>query len=151
MMELRENPSFWIFCIAATALSLNMLGLWGYSGAVRGKSKTTPNAEDPSTVSKGAKVTEETAPEVARVLRAHRNANDNIVPFLILAFLYVVLGASPKAAWILFGGFTAMRYLHTVSYLSGKQPWRTLTFVAGGLITMGVMVQILRIVIPRMM
>ena len=146
-----DNPSFLIYCLAASALSLNMLGLWAYSGSVRSKTKTTPNEEDASTVAKGAKHTLEQPATVARVLRAHRNATDNIVPFLILALLYVLLGASPKMAWILFGGFTVVRYLHTFFYLGEKQPWRTISFVVGGLLTLGVLEQVVRAAISRMM
>jgi uncharacterized MAPEG superfamily protein len=151
MDELLMNPSFMIYCLAAVALCLNMLGLWGYSGAVRNKSKTTPNPEDASTVAKGSTVTTESPPVVARVLRAHRNATDNAVPFLILGFLYVLLGATPKMAWILFGGFTLARYCHTFFYVGGKQPWRSVAFVAGGLLTLGVMVQVARASIARLL
>ena len=150
MAEFVTNPSFLIYCLAACALCLNMLALWGYSGAARSKTKTTPNPEDPGSVSKGATITLDTPPAVARVLRAHRNATDNIVPFLILGFLYVLLGATPRMAWIMFGGFTAVRYMHTFFYLGEKQPGRTISFVLGGLFTLGVMIQILRAAIVRL-
>ena len=146
-----DNPSFLIYCLAAVALSLNMLGLWAYSGTVRAKTKTTPNEEDASTIAKGSKHTLDQPVAVARVLRAHRNAADNIVPFLLVALLYVLLGATPKMAWILFGGFTAARYLHSVAYLGEKQPWRSIAFVLSSLCTLGVMVQVVRAAIARMM
>ena len=41
-----NNPSFLIYCLFTTILCINMLGLWGYSGAVRAGTKTTPNPED---------------------------------------------------------------------------------------------------------
>ncbi len=150
MSDFVTNPSFLIYCLAVVALSLNMLLLWAYSGAVRSKTKTTPNKEDAGTVAKGAAVSAETPPEVARVLRAHRNATDNIVPFLFVAFVYVLLGATPKMAWIMFGGFTAMRIAHTFFYLGEKQPFRTITFSLGGLFTLGIMIQIVRAVIVRL-
>lgn len=145
MGNLAQNPAFAIYCLTTVVLCLNMLGLWGYSGAVRGGTKTTPNPEDATTVAKGAEIVTSEPPEVARVLRAHTNAFVNIMPFLVLAFLYVLLGATPTMAWALFGGFTFVRLAHTFAYLGGKQPWRTMMFALGGIITLVVMVQVARL------
>jgi uncharacterized MAPEG superfamily protein len=112
-------------------LCLNVLGLWGYSGAVRGKSKVTHNPED-----KGQKVVESDPPEVARVLRAHRNAADNILPFAVLGLLYVLWGGSPLTTAIFCGVFVAARVGHSLAYLNEKQPWRTILFSVGGLDTL---------------
>ena len=136
MSGLIANPSFLIYSITMVVLTLNVLGLWGYSGAVRGKTKTTPNPEDPSTVAKGATVAVVDPPEVARVLRAHRNATDNILPFAILALLFVLWGASPLLTGVFCGLFAVARIAHTAAYLAEKQPWRTISFVAGGLTTL---------------
>jgi glutathione S-transferase len=149
MDDLLYNPSFMIYCLAASALCLNLFGLWAYSGAVRGKTKTTPNAEDAARASNST-VSADTPPAVARVLRAHANATANIVPFLILALLYVLLGATPKMAWICFGGFTGVRYLHTFFYLREKQPWRSIAFGLGGLIALVVLEQVTRAAIVRL-
>jgi uncharacterized MAPEG superfamily protein len=150
MEDLASQPSFPIYALCTVVLCLNTLGLWGWSGGVRTKTKTTPNPEDPETVSKGAKVVDEDPPEVARVLRAQRNADVNIMPFLVLGLLYVINGASVRAAWILFGGFTLARLGHTFAYLNGKQPWRTIFFVVGGIITLALMVQVVRGSIARL-
>jgi uncharacterized MAPEG superfamily protein len=136
MSSLTTNPSFLIDSAAMVVLCLNILGLWGYSGAVRGKTRTTPNPEDPGTVAKGAAVAAVDPPEVARVLRAHRNATDNIVPFAILALLFVLWGASPILTAIFCGIFVVARIGHTLSYLGEKQPWRTITFIVGGITTL---------------
>jgi glutathione S-transferase len=144
MQDLVKNPAFAIYCLTASVMCLNMLGLWGYSGAVRSGTKTTWNSEDAATVAKGAAIISSEPDPVARVLRAHTNAFVNIMPFLILAFLYVLLGATPTMAWILFGGFTAMRLVHSFAYLAGKQPWRTLSFVVSGLLTGAVFVEVVR-------
>jgi prostaglandin-E synthase 1 len=150
MQDLASEPAFPIYALCTVVLSLNMLGLWGWSGGVRSKTKTTPNPEDATTVAKGAKVLDEEPPEVARVLRAQTNADVNIMPFLVLGLLYVINGASVRAAWILFGGFTLTRLGHTFAYLNGKQPWRTILFVIGGLITLALMVQVVRGSLARM-
>jgi microsomal prostaglandin-E synthase 1 len=151
MQELASQPAFNIYALCAVVLCLNLLGLWAYSGVVRGKSKRTPNTEDASTVSKGSDLSDEKTPEEARVLRAHMNALANIVPFLALGLVYVITGAPALMAWIFFGGFTVMRVGHSFAYLGGKQPWRTICFALGVLLTFGVMIQIARIAIARMM
>lgn len=148
MEELLKNPVFGIYALNASLLCLNLMFLWGYSGGVRAGTKSTPNPEDAGTVSKGATVQAENPEGVARVLRAHANAMANITPFLFLAFLYVLLGATPTMAWILFGGFTAMRWLHSLVYLAGKQPWRTITFAVGGILTGVVLIEVVRRSIP---
>jgi glutathione S-transferase len=142
--ELTSNPAFAIYALTTSVLCLNLLGLWGYSGAVRGGTKTTLNPEDATTVSKGAEVVAGDPPAVARVLRAHTNAFVNIMPFLVLGWLYVVLGATPAMAWAIFGSFTVFRLLHTVVYLAGKQPWRTVFFALGGIATFVLFVEVVR-------
>jgi uncharacterized MAPEG superfamily protein len=151
MYELASEPAFSIYALCTVVLCLNMLGLWGWSGGIRGKTKTTPNSEDATTIAKGANVLEAEPPEVARVLRAQRNADVNIMPFLVLGLLYVVNGTSVRAAWLLFGGFTLVRLGHTFAYLNGKQPWRSIFFTVGGLITLALMVQVVRGAVARLM
>jgi prostaglandin-E synthase 1 len=133
MQPLASNPAFQAYAAMTIVLSLNMLVLWAYSGAVRGKTKTTPNAED---AKGGAALVEVEPPEVARVLRAYKNAAANILPFAILGLVYVLAGASGQAAAGLFGAFTLARLAHSWAYLGGKQPWRSLSFGLGGLVTL---------------
>ena len=133
---LTTNPSFLIYSIAMVVLCLNVLGLWGYSGAVRTKTKTTHNNEDLGSVTKNGTLVAQDPPEVARVLRAHRNAADNILPFGVFwHLLFVLWGASPLLTTIFCGVFVVARLGHSFSYLGGKQPWRTLTFAIGGFTT----------------
>lgn len=144
MQSLARDPSFRIYAASMTALCLNLYFLWGYSGAARTKTRTTLNPEDAATVARGAEVLAADPPEVARVLRAHTNATAAILPFGFLAFLWVVLGAAPMTAAIVFGIFTLFRWLHSFVYLWGKQPWRTLFFAVAGidaLVVLGFVVQ----------
>ncbi len=133
---LTTNLSFLIYSAAMVVLCLNILGLWGYSGSVRGKTNTTPNPEDVATVAKGAALVQVDPPAVARVLRAHRNATDNIMPFAILGLLFVLWGGSPLLTGIFCSVFVASRIAHSLAYLNEKQPWRTITFVLGGIATL---------------
>ncbi len=129
------NTSFLIYTACMIVLCLNVLGLWAYSGSVRAKVKVTPNPEDILSVTKDSKLGADT-PEIARVLRAHRNAADNIIPFAILGLLFVLWGGSPLLTAVFCGVFTLARLAHTISYLGEKQPWRTIAFVIGGIDTL---------------
>ncbi|MGH7295455.1 MAG: MAPEG family protein [Polyangiaceae bacterium] len=147
MTNLASQPAFVAYVVSILVLSLNLLLLWAYSGSVRGKTKTTPNTEDASTIARGAQLVESDPPEVARVLRAHKNAMANIVPFAILGLVYVLAGGSALVAEIIFGVFTASRLAHTFAYLSGKQPWRSLSFGLGGAATLALMGFIVRAIV----
>jgi len=125
-----KNPTFVIYAITSLVLTLNVLFLWGYSGAVRAKTKSAMNPEDAKL--QGARLVEADPPEVARVLRAHSNAQATIYPFLLVGTVFVLAGGGAGMAQIVFGGFVATRILHSIIYLAGKQPWRTILFILSG-------------------
>ena len=141
MGELTHNPAFSAYALSAVFLCLNLFGLWLYSGLTRNRTRTLINPEDAALL-KGRSTVERDPPEVARVLRAHANAMANILPFLVLGFLYVVLGASRTGAVIYFGVFTLARYVHSVAYVAALQPWRTVSFLVGLLASIGLIVQV---------
>jgi prostaglandin-E synthase 1 len=130
-----------LYVIFTALLVINLLGLWVYSGTVRGQTKTTLNEEDARSILRGAKLTEAEPPEIQRALRAHANAMANIIPFLFLAQLWVSI-TLPKPVIVLAvcGAFTVARYGHSFAYLKGKQPWRTVFFAIGVLATLAVLV-----------
>jgi uncharacterized MAPEG superfamily protein len=142
MPILAAYPGFMAYAVAMLVLALNLLVLWSYSAVVRGKTKTTPNAEDAR--GGGTTLVEGEPPEVARVLRAHTNAMANIVPFAILGLVFVLAGGSAIAAEILFFVFVAARVVHSLVYLAGKQPWRTMMFIVGALDTLVLMAFVVR-------
>ncbi len=130
-MNLLSNPVFVAYAVACVALSCNLMFLWAYSGAARNKSKSTPNPEDAAPFH--STVADIDPPAIARVLRAHANAQASIVPFLALGLVYV-LGGGPRGPAILyFGIFTVARWLHSWAYLAGRQPWRTIFFTVASL------------------
>ena len=141
MGDLAHNPAFRAYALFAALLCLNLFGLWLYSGLARNRTRTLINPEDAALL-KGRSPVERDPPEVARVLRAHANAMANILPFLVLGFLYVVLGASRTGAVIYFGVFTLARYVHSVAYVAALQPWRTVSFLVGLLASIGLIVQV---------
>jgi len=141
MGDLAHNPAFNAYALFAVLLCLNLFGLWLYSGLTRNRTRTLINPEDAALLT-GRATVERDPPQVARVLRAHANAMANILPFLVLGFLYVVLGASRTGALAYFGVFTLARYIHSVAYVAALQPWRTVSFVVGLLASVGLLVQV---------
>src|SRR6202158_1483259 len=89
------SPVFLAYAITCVVLSLNLLLLWVSSGAIRAKNKIAINAEDGARY--GAPISDINPPPGARVLRAHRNAEATIYPFLLLGLVYVLAGGR---AWI---------------------------------------------------
>lgn len=133
MRELLENPSFRYYVFCAAALALNPLVLAGMTGGSRGtyKSPATPEDEKLS----GNPYREDPAPEVARLIRAHRNALENVPIALIAGLIYVLAGAAPTMVLALMGVTAVFRWLHSVFYLKSVQPWRTASFALAALAT----------------
>jgi uncharacterized MAPEG superfamily protein len=132
-----NNPSFVVYAITCVILSGNLLFVWAYSGSRRAKTKVAINPEDAERF--GAKLEMMDPPEVARVLRVHANAQATVYPFLFLGLVFVLAGGSGGFAKVDFGIFTAARITHSIVYLAGKQPWRTLSFVASGIAMIALM------------
>ncbi|XP_070532282.1 microsomal glutathione S-transferase 1-like [Ptychodera flava] len=68
---------------------------------------------------------------VERVRRCVLNDMENIIPFLLLAPLYILTGPADSTALLLFQIFVGSRFVHTITYLFGMQPFRALAFTAG--------------------
>ena len=145
MNDWLSNPGFVIYAITCLALCGNLLFLWVYSGVKRGSTKTSPNEEDVARF--GGSFTEIDPLPIARILRAHSNAQATIYPFLVLGMVFILAGGTRWTATILFGTFTIARLLHSIMYLKAKQPWRTFFFVVGGLATIALMLAIIWLMI----
>nr|XP_039260541.1 microsomal glutathione S-transferase 1-like isoform X1 [Styela clava] len=82
---------------------------------------------------------------VERVRNAHMNDIENIVPFFIIAILYVTIRPDPAMAEFLFKVFTASRIAHTTAYLGKiRQPVRSLAFIAGLFVNIYMIWQIMK-------
>src|SRR5271166_6440168 len=99
-------------------------------GVGRANTKTFVTPEDASFFAHSAPAADE-APIVKRAAMAWRNDLENIPIFLFLGLIYVTLGCWPEGAFIYFTIFVIARILHTVAYLNGLQPWRTIFFTFG--------------------
>lgn len=86
----------WAFALTSLVLSLNLLALWIFSGASRARAGVAINPEDGARY--GVSVSEIDPPAVARCLRAHRNAEATIYPFLAMAVVYVLAGGRAAVA-----------------------------------------------------
>jgi uncharacterized MAPEG superfamily protein len=135
------TPAFLAYASTCLVLSLNLVGLWVSSGAVRAKSGVAINPEDGARY--GAPVSELDPPAVARLLRAHRNAEATIYPFLLLGLVYVLAGGEVGIAVPIFAIFVAARIAHSIVYVRAMQPWRTITFATSLLATIALTAAVL--------
>ncbi|RFB79027.1 MAPEG family protein [Methylovirgula sp. 4M-Z18] len=136
-----SNPTFLAYVVTSIVLCLNLLGLWVASGAVRARGGVAINPEDGARY--GVCVSELDPPSVARYLRVHRNAEATTYPFLLLGLVYVLAGGSVWIAAPIFALFVMARLAHSIVYLRGIQPWRTIAFATSLMATMTLMLAIL--------
>ena len=143
MLTLLANPQFKIYAVCCVILSFQMLVLGAMTAAKRANRKNYLNPEDVKVAFKEAKLIEGAEhPDVARVIRAHRNLNESLPMFFALGLLLVLVGASPLGVNICLGVFTGARILHSIVYVNEAQPWRTMFFAIGSFSLIGMMVQI---------
>ncbi|NVB41323.1 MAPEG family protein [Pseudenhygromyxa sp. WMMC2535] len=130
-----------IYLLCTVALACNLWFLTFATGFFRAKTKTFVNAEDAKAF-EGKLDAQEVEP-VLRVQAAHRNALESIPLFLILGFLYVQTSSpSTTGAMAYLISFTVLRWLHSIVYLKGLQPWRTIFFGLSVLVMVGLAVQL---------
>ncbi len=132
-----HSATFLAYAISSTVLCANLLLLWAYSGLVRNRLRSTPNAEDAALF--GSSLSDADPPAIARVLRAHANAQANTLPFLVLGLIYLLAAGPSTPAIAYFAAFCLARVAHGVAYIAGRQPWRTLAYTAGALATLALM------------
>ena len=77
------------------------------------------------------KVATEPNPDVERARRALQNDLENILPFFGVGLIYALSEPSLLFARIYFGGFALARIAHTIAYVRGMQPHRTIAFAVG--------------------
>lgn len=135
-------PAFKPLLIFTVLLLLKMSLVGGLTANTRRKSGVVVNPED-TKVNPGTHSEPQEAAETLRVKRAHQNDLENIPGFLILALIFTLAGGSANGGWAYFGLFFAARTLHSIAYLNGLQPWRTISFFVGLLCQLGLMVQLI--------
>ena len=115
-------------------------------GIGRVKTKTFVTAENARFFAQAPPAPDE-APIVKRAAAAWRNDIENIPIFLFLGLIYITLGCWPEGVYIYFTIFIIARILHTIAYLNGMQPWRTIFFTVGMIVCVALSIEILATVL----
>ncbi|NVZ50583.1 MAPEG family protein [Pseudomonas sp. B6002] len=123
------NDLLKVYALCVLVLCLKMFAISCYQGYFRLRGLAFTHREDAAFFKRAAQPEE--LPQVARAARAWANDLENIPLFFVLGGLCVVLGDDSVAFFWLCGGFTLARVAHTVTYLMGWQPWRTLAYGLG--------------------
>ncbi len=143
MQLLRDQYALHVYALCATIVAVQLVLLAFWTGTVRVRRRVFVNPED-AALNKTEKADDD-HPDVQRVRRAHANLLENAVPFFVVGFLYVLSGPSKLGAQVYLGTFTVARLLHTIFYLWGRQPFRTMSFAVGALTILGMAVHIVRV------
>jgi uncharacterized MAPEG superfamily protein len=141
------NPAFVAYALTSIVLTLNLLALWILSGAQRARGGVAINPEDGARY--GVPVSDMEPPAVARYLRAHRNAEAVIYPFMVIGVVYVLAGGGAALAIPIFSVFVVARIAHAIVYLRALQPWRTITFVLSLLALLALILSTLYVLLSR--
>ena len=124
-----------IYSLCISVLCLLTLSLAFHTGTVRGFiEKSFSNPED-VVLGSGNREGEDGA-QTQRWMRAHRNTIENLLPFALLGYLLATQLKDSEFWAYCFVAFTGFRLLHTLAYVASKQPFRTLSFFGGWVITM---------------
>ncbi|KAI9590153.1 microsomal glutathione S-transferase 1 [Glossina fuscipes] len=129
-----RNDVFKAYLFWSAVLVLKMLAMSWLTAVQRVATNTFANAED--CFRRKDKVKYDEA-RVERVRRAHRNDMENILPFFIIGFLYVLTDPSKFLAINLFRIVAFGRLIHTLVYavVCVPQPARALSFAVAHLST----------------
>ena len=134
------------YALTTVVLFFKMFAISNVQALARTSAKSFPNPEDAAFFGAAAPAADE-LPIVKRAAAAWRNDLENIPIFLFLAMIYVTLGCWPQGAYIYFTIFVVARILHTIVYLRGLQPWRTVFYALGIAICFILSIQILTAVL----
>lgn len=135
-----ENPAVRLYAVVSTLVGVHLILLAAWTGTVRIRRKLFVNPEDAAFL-KGT-AAEADHPDVVRIKRAHQNALENAVPFFAVGLAYALSGPTRVGAYAYFSTFLVARVVHSLVYLWGKQPYRTLTFTLGVLAVVGMAVHV---------
>ncbi|XP_058834916.1 microsomal glutathione S-transferase 1-like [Topomyia yanbarensis] len=128
--ELFRTYAFW-----SVILVLKMLALSQLTSLTRVRKKVFANREDAATISPTLKPKFDD-PHVERVRRAHRNDLENILPFFLVAFLYLLTRPDPALAANLIRVAAVGRIVHSIVYavIVLPQPARLLSYAVTQLV-----------------
>ena len=123
------NSTLSVYALCVVVLCVKMLAVSCYQGFYRIRSLAFTNPEDARFFNRPVNHNE--LPQVIRAAKAWANDLENIPLFFVLGGLCCVLATWSGPTVGLFCLFTVARVLHTVLYLAGWQPWRTVAYALG--------------------
>jgi len=123
------------YALCVVVLFLKMFLVSCYQGYHRLRFVAFTNPEDAAVFRRIALAAER--PQVIRAAKVWANDLENIPMFFALGGLAVALEAATLPVLWLSVVFTVARVLHTLAYLRGLQPWRTLFYGIGVICLMG--------------
>lgn len=132
--DLLDSLPVRLYAICALLLVLKMMAVGVVTSSIRIRRKVFASPEDYRF--QGLEAASQRDADVERARRAHRNDLENVLPFLAVGAIYAFSGPSDAGAWICFVGFTTARILHSIFYLTGSMPHRTVAFAAGFVLTL---------------
>ena len=141
MPDLLSDPVVRLYIVVYILLALKMAVVGSYTSVLRLRRKVYATPEDYELQGLAPRATVDE--EIERVRRAHRNDLENILPFFVVGFLLLMTRPSLTAAAIYLVGFFIARTLHSVFYIRSMQPYRTIAFAAGSVITVAMIVHTL--------
>ncbi|MGH2419446.1 MAPEG family protein [Pseudomonas sp. C 49-2] len=124
-----------VYALCVLVLCLKMFAISCYQGVFRIRRQAFTNLEDAAFFKRAAHSAE--LPQVVRATKAWANDLESIPLFFVLGGLCIALGASGAVTAGLCVCFTLARVAHTVMYLVGCQPWRTLAYGLGAICLLG--------------
>jgi uncharacterized MAPEG superfamily protein len=139
MPHVLDDPVVRLYVVVYLLLALKMAAVGSYTSVLRIRRKVYATPEDYALQGLAVRTTRDE--DIERVRRAHQNDLENILPFFVVGFLYLLTGPSYTAAAIYLIGYLVARTLHSVFYIASLQPYRTIAFTLGGIFTLGMIVQ----------
>jgi uncharacterized MAPEG superfamily protein len=141
MPHLLGDPVVRLLVVVYLLLVLKMAAVGSYTSVLRLRRKVYATPEDYALQGLARRSTVDE--DIERVRRAHRNDLENILPFFVVGFLFVLTGPSYTTAAVYLIGYLIARTLHSIFYIASLQPHRTIAFAAGGFLTIAMLVQTL--------
>jgi uncharacterized MAPEG superfamily protein len=137
MNALAHVPAFSAYAVSVVVLGLNLVGLANATAISRAQASEAINPEDAKSDQKV--VYEGGNDRTSRYRRAHRNALENVPMFMVTALVLTLMGTSATVGAALFYPYAALRVLHSVCYVKGIQPFRTISFALALLLQVAVL------------
>jgi len=136
-----------VYALCVVVLFLKMFAISCYQGFLRIRFRAFTNTEDAAVFNRIARENE--LAQVTRAARAWTNDLESIPAFFALGGLAIAMNAPACITAWLSVLFTLARVLHTLAYLKGVQPWRTLFYGVGIMCLLGLCTTItINVVMP---